>query len=342
MDVENRVFVAAFGKHPGWNDHITDMGADTAPLVKLKRDLYVNGIGGNIDAGSWDKLREEQRLPGFAHVFLHCEGGLAMVGRMWASRDGKGRSRYPMVVAVQCGAGPLPAWMDGILPRLENVESRCRAVSTASEVKEILSRLGADLRGLAAGIRSSPAASPAWMDAGQAQADLGAEGGNCPRDAFYRLFYRVRQTRDVPLVPKSRPVRNVRTGHFRVGAGDDLVRDLSLWTAMMRDIAGTAVPLLLMCPPNAGWADIVLGPPGAQQMVCLLASLQAIPLTTTVPYDVDQAIRDEADLWLSRWHDGRADWRALLAMDGTEDSQARSRTGFRTLFRRARSLVRPT
>ena len=55
-------YLSAFGKHPGWNDHIDDLGLDTDALVTAKRLLYVQGISQNIDAGAWDAL--EPPAPG--------------------------------------------------------------------------------------------------------------------------------------------------------------------------------------------------------------------------------------------------------------------------------------
>ena len=43
--------VGAFGKHPGWDDHLDDIGLNTEPLIAAKQYLYVQGIGGVIDAG---------------------------------------------------------------------------------------------------------------------------------------------------------------------------------------------------------------------------------------------------------------------------------------------------
>ena len=56
-----RVHVAAFGKHPGWDDHIEEIGLDSDLLVKAKRLLYTEGIAGNIDSGAWEKLEPEKR-----------------------------------------------------------------------------------------------------------------------------------------------------------------------------------------------------------------------------------------------------------------------------------------
>ena len=86
-----RVFTAAFGKHPGWDDHIDDIGLDTDVLVAVKRILYTQGIGSNIDSGSWDKLEENQLVEKFGHTLLWCINGDVVAGRLWSSRDGKGR-----------------------------------------------------------------------------------------------------------------------------------------------------------------------------------------------------------------------------------------------------------
>src|SRR5215469_9189084 len=101
------LYLAAFGKHPGWNDHIDDLGLDTDDLITAKRLLYVQGINQNIDAGAWENLDPDKRLDAFRHDFLwHMkgtgsgEGDSLIAGRMWSSVDGKGRDKYPMVLCA--------------------------------------------------------------------------------------------------------------------------------------------------------------------------------------------------------------------------------------------------
>ena len=64
-----KAYAVAFGKHPGWDDHIDEIGLDTDLLVRLKRVLYTEGLAGNIDSGAWDKLEEVKRLPVYDHAF---------------------------------------------------------------------------------------------------------------------------------------------------------------------------------------------------------------------------------------------------------------------------------
>jgi len=40
---DRQIFLAAFGKHPGWNDHMDDVGLETESLVAAKTRLYVDG-----------------------------------------------------------------------------------------------------------------------------------------------------------------------------------------------------------------------------------------------------------------------------------------------------------
>jgi hypothetical protein len=74
-----KVHVAAFGKHPGWDDHIEEIGLDSALLVNAKRVLYTECIGGNIYSGVWEKLEPEKQLP-FGHTFFWARGATCWWG----------------------------------------------------------------------------------------------------------------------------------------------------------------------------------------------------------------------------------------------------------------------
>src|SRR5881409_1524318 len=76
-----QVFLCAFGKHPGWDDHVEDLGLDTESLIFAKTLLYVEGIGGQIDRGDWEKLEPQQQISAFKHLFVWQRGGQFLVGR---------------------------------------------------------------------------------------------------------------------------------------------------------------------------------------------------------------------------------------------------------------------
>src|ERR1022692_3057085 len=92
------VALAAFGKHPGWDDHIgplpgritvADLGLETESLNLATTVFYVNGIGGQIDSGAWEKLDSTQQLSFFKHVFVWQRSGQILIGRLWSSSDGQ-------------------------------------------------------------------------------------------------------------------------------------------------------------------------------------------------------------------------------------------------------------
>src|SRR4029079_11585679 len=79
------VALAAFGKHPGWDDHIEDLGLETDSLILARNVLYVQGVGGQIDTGAWEKLKDEHRIAAFNHTFIWLRGDQFLLGRMWSS-----------------------------------------------------------------------------------------------------------------------------------------------------------------------------------------------------------------------------------------------------------------
>jgi len=155
-DPPERVFVAAFGKHPGWDDHIDDIGLETDILIAVKRMLYIQGVGGNIDSGSWDKLQENQPIEEFKHEFVWCMDGNLVVGRMWSSQDGKGRTSYPMAICIQCCQLPLDWVLKNILPQLERIEKACAATTSPADVRLTIENARKEFRQLAQQCEPSP------------------------------------------------------------------------------------------------------------------------------------------------------------------------------------------
>ncbi len=141
---EPAAHLAAFGKHPGWNDHLDDLGLDTNPLVSAKRMLYMQGISQNIDAGAWEALEAGEpgasraaiaRLDLFRHDFLwnlpDGNNQALLAGRLWSSSDGKGRAKYPMVLCAQIAGMPDGFFTEFVFPFLTRVHERCADAPTA-------------------------------------------------------------------------------------------------------------------------------------------------------------------------------------------------------------------
>jgi hypothetical protein len=295
------LFLAAFGKHPGWDDHV-EIGLETERLTVVKRLLYVDGIGGNIESGVWDKLKENQRLAGFNHIFVWRAEDNLVVGRMWSSQDGKGRGRYPMVVCAQSGMS-LPWMVKTVLPALERVEHACIETTSAPAVGEVLERARNDLRSDAAtartlvGARASKLRSPTSASERRELGD--GEGGGLPIVLYH--LERELGAGDLPLQPRAPRVPAIRTAHLRVPAlVNHPARGAVPWINFLLNFVTDETPILALVPNDGSWIDLIVGEPTAAQFYCLLASLAAIPLTTEIPYQLDESFLRRARTFVAQ------------------------------------------
>ena len=286
-----RVFVAAFGKHPGWNDHIDDIGFETDVFVNVKRLLYVQGIGGNIDAGSWDKLEGGQVIREFKHVFVWCLDKNVILGRIWSSRDGKGRTSYPMVVCVQCRQLPLDWILKNILPRLEKVEQTCAATVSATDVHSAIDNARDDFRRLA---QQCPPSADYLTPHTSALAKL-AEDPEMGKDdqGLLRILYHIERE-----VARYGPADSTKTKEFRptflrIPASRVSSSESALsWISFLLAKLGRSTPVLVLMPLRHVWVDVIIGEPTQVQLYCLRVSPDVIPLTSSIPYNMDAEFID--------------------------------------------------
>lgn len=292
-----RAHVAVFGKHPGWDDHIDDIGLTTERLVQIKRVLYVEGIGGNIDAGAWDAMPEGSRLEGFEHSFIWRSGGELAVGRFWSSTDGKGRQRYPMVVCAQMRGQPMSWQLRYVLPLLERLEDEFKQAKTAERVRALAENAQKELEALA-----GDEVAPPDKHAVSASATLAtAEAMGPERRGMYRLLYQMERelssylrgdrkdtsrSRMADLTP-----RHVRVPRSEAGEGESL----ALWWRFMCESVGDAAPLVLLSPRGQGWIDVLVGEPSVSLFTCVRAGEQSVPLATDIPYTFDDAFVKRAE-----------------------------------------------
>ena len=287
---EVEVQVAAFGKHPGWDDHIEDLGLATSRLIAVKRVLYGVGIAGNIDSGAWEKLAPAERLEGFHHFFLWRLANDLIVGRMWSSSDGKGRTRYPMVVCAQCSGLSLEWIFQHVVPHLEEVERRCVQTAAAADVRSIIAESGQTLRQLAQG---AEAAREPLAPSPRALARLADRPEMRPeRRGMQRILYLIEREmnayRPDAADATTTSTAILRASHIRVPACAPTPRAAAtLWMGFLLGQFDPSAPLLVFIPIGQPWLDVVVGEPGVQQFYCIRAALSAIPLATEVPYNLD-------------------------------------------------------
>ncbi|MFB0556064.1 MAG: hypothetical protein ACETWQ_22405 [Phycisphaerae bacterium] len=288
-----RVFVAAFGKHPGWDDHIDDIGLETDIIIAVKRILYVQGVGGNIDSGSWDKLQENQPIEEFKHALVWCIDGNLIVGRLWSSRDGKGRTSYPMVVCVQCCQLPLEWVLKNILPLLERVENTCAATTSAADVRLTIENTQKELRQLTQQCEPSPILQAACTDV-MAKLIKYPEMGGPNHQGLLRILYHIEREvgRDHLDTPKG---ANFRPTLLRIPISPPpLIESVPLWINFLLTKFGINTSVLMLMPLQKQWMDIVIGEPTHLQLYCLRASLRVIPLTSSIPYNLSPEFIDRA------------------------------------------------
>jgi hypothetical protein len=298
-----RIFVAAFGKHPGWDDHIDDIGLETDAFVAVKRMLYVQGIGGNVDSGSWDKLTNDQLAEEFGHVFFWYIDGNLIVGRMWSSQDGKGRKSYPFVVCVQCWQLPIRWVFKNVLPQLERIEGTCAATTLASDVRTGIHSARQELRQLAQQCETLPDSIVVYPDALARLAERPEMGPN--QEGLFRTLYHI--DREVGRHrANSASSMALRSTSLRIPASPDtMLENILLWSSFLLDRFGKNTPVLVLMPLRNDWMDIIIGEPTELQLYCLRASLKVIPLTNSIPYNIDSEFIDQANKLIEDCHSRR-------------------------------------
>lgn len=290
--------LAAFGKHPGWDDHIPDLGVETEGLIAVKRMLYMEGIGGNIDAGAWDALEPDQRLESFHHAFAWLQDARWILGRLWSSTDGKGRSRYPMVVCAECCGMDFGATAPLVYDRLEQIEASCKTIQSAADIHSMLDKAREELRtetlSMATRDESDDAPGPLVVLARRAEMGPDAVG-------LVRLLYHL--DRESSEFRRSRKASDGSSTTLKVGrphymrvpqCADRTIDALTLWEGFLHHEFIDSAPRWVICPLDREWADLLIGPLTTSQFFCMRVPPSQLPLTTDIPYQIDDDFVDGA------------------------------------------------
>ncbi|HXR07443.1 MAG TPA: SUMF1/EgtB/PvdO family nonheme iron enzyme [Candidatus Acidoferrum sp.] len=285
--VSPRLTLAAFGKHPGWDDHMPGIGVDTESLAYIKQTLYVTGIGRQIDSGAWEKLEPEKRQEGFDHTFLLLRAGHVVLGQLWSSKDGKGRAKYPMVLCVD-GERVSPRLMLSLVrPGLQNLRDACKAAATADQVAGHCRAAQEELRKLFIGgtIQAEPNQPGDEPRLFLERAELGPD-----RLGLLRVMHELSGSFDTAggtRVSAHGGGASPQSLHFRVPlAADTQDSAFLLWAGFVRAALSSAVPLVLFARGQADWLDLVAGEPKGDDFFFLQASRKGFPLVTEIPYQV--------------------------------------------------------
>ncbi|MBN2271791.1 MAG: hypothetical protein JXN61_14325 [Sedimentisphaerales bacterium] len=285
------ISVAAFGKHPGWNDHMEDIGLDTDVLAELKRVLYLEGIGRNIDKGTWGKDKDKPAPRDYGHEFLWVRGNDIVAGRLWPSRDGKGRSEYPMIACVHCSGLSLKFAVKTVYPLLEKIERLCVETDSADKVRQAVDTARAKLVQF---VESDLSVVGLSIDYHRAIAELTTlfHTGSGQEGLIRVLYHMDRDGVGICQTP-GRTVFLQQRSHARVPAPPDLHREAACsWAEFIFGRLGRTATVLVLMPWGESWMDVIIGEFTSTELYCLRASLRAITLDSDVAYDIDARFRD--------------------------------------------------
>ena len=271
------ICLAAFGKHPGWEDHIPGIGVDTEALANLKQSLYFDGIRGQIDAGAWEKMEGLKRIEGFDHQFLWLRQSRVFLGMMWSSSDRIGRAKYPMILCAE-GDGFSPAFMlANAKPEMDRLRDTCKSLGSAEEVTTECRTALDRLRGIcerAQGGWTEPFSSTEERERFLDGAELAPD-----RTGFLRILHECSTEQGIASEKNAR--------HLRVPVVSGVQTDVfTPWAEFFRCIVPAKTPVLFIKRNTEAWLDVIIGEPSSRDFFCLQASTDALPLTTQVPYEI--------------------------------------------------------
>ena len=286
-----QIYLSAFGKHPGWNDHVEEIGIETETLAICRSTFYVQAIGGMINSGRWDKIEESEEGLDFDHLFLWHRVDEFLFGIMWPSKDGKGRKKYPMIVCAHCVGIPLSWALTHVLPKLNEVKELCINTESASIVRSTLSGTRNSLRSK---LKEQPPNSEAIVPLpNNIDALINHPAFEPQRQGLIRVLYQFSNQFSIYGLG----LYNLKTLMHHQGQGDHIrfplaagspEESIALWVPFLRTQIDPQVPLLFITPrrEDCDWCDAILGEVTHQSLLCLKVSTQSLPLASEIPYSL--------------------------------------------------------
>lgn len=277
-----RAFLGAFGKHPGWNDHLDDIGLVTTSMVEARSILY-GGIAHQIEHATWEKAGPQKVIPGFNHVIHWRRLNESLTGLIWSSQDGKGRALYPMITVAHCVTRSF-SWLAGeLLPALEDIKAKCISTTSAgvviAHIKGVEQALQPRLPDLNRVSTNSGLGVPAWTS-------------HFAKDpvALRRVLHHLRRNFAL-FTPgslewckgeKQSMSRSLRLPQI---PGASPAESLNAWLSFLSTQLDPAVPLFGLLPVEENWLDVIVGEPAPTDFFLLRARPSEIPVVADIPYE---------------------------------------------------------
>jgi hypothetical protein len=263
--LNGKVHVAGFGKHPAWDDHIDDIGLDTETLVLTKKLIYSQGIATQLASGAWDQIKKSGNAIDFNHRFCWSRKTQTIAGAIWASSDGKGRTRFPMII---CAQADVEGWrgIDQLVSPIDQMGMQFKSAKTPTEFRELITRLEVELFGL---LRSPSGANPLSEMTESQQVSILPELVTLAAG----LKTKVHRGSHDSVRPNG--------SHFRLASSlSGPGKNLSFWSAYLAAMGLPSIPPCLAIAANGKpWVDIIVGEPVDSDFFCLRANQTALPAT---------------------------------------------------------------
>lgn len=301
-----RFYLSGFGKHPGWNDHLDDIGLVTDSLIMAKAAIY-DGIAHQVESAAWAKGGADKIAPGFDHVIHWRRLHGSLTGLMWSSSDGKGRSLYPLITLAHCAGQPF-GWQAGeVMPALAEVGVKCRATNLSYSVVAILNAAQESLRARLNGKAGVPLAGPAI--GGKDWTAFFSREATALRRVLHHLAVNL-----APFAPgssawcetkKTAPAQS-RCLRLPVVPGATPAESINAWLSFLATQLDPAVPLLGLLPAGRDWLDVIVGEPAEADFFVLRTLPAATPIVSNIPYQLAaemsaHEVRIFADLARGQW-----------------------------------------
>ncbi len=283
----SRFYLGAFGKHPGWNDHMDDLGLATASLVSARSYIY-GGIAHQIEQARWEKAMADKVAPGFDHLIHWRRLNESLTGFIWSSHDGKGRALYPMITVAHTVTRSF-SWLAGeLLPALEDVRAKCRGTNSASVVRAHIQGVEQSLRTRlpdVAHVSTTPGLGiPAWT------AHFSKE-----QVALRRVLHHLR--RNFAAFAPGNPEwlqgeKQAQSRCLRLPQipGAKPAESLNAWISFLATQLDPVIPLFGLLRLDGHWVDVIVGEPGPADFFLLRALPAEMPLVADIPYELDAVI----------------------------------------------------
>lgn len=274
-----RLYLGAFGKHPGWNDHF-DLGLETESLVAAKQILYEQGIRAEVEAQTWEKLSDADRVAEFDQWFFWLRPRECLLGYCWSSRDGKGRSLYPLVLCAHLIDLPVSWAWNTVAPKLQQAALTIRAASTAGRVSSTIAETLDSLRSQHPETASRHAAGFVGT-AGLASLKQMMIG-----DGFmlYPIYNDIIDNLSsfAPGVCSFKPGAHApRSQSLRMPAlSGSVAGTLNAWAGFLQSELDPGVPLLAIMSSGSDLADFIFGQPRSGDLFRMRVGRRMIPIVT--------------------------------------------------------------